>query len=130
MDCLRHIAGAIDDASISRNDLASNHILSLALVFLLCVVGPFGFAQAPVLSKIDPPNWWTQLPDPVLLVQGEHLQETQFSIKNSDTTIDLVRTSPNGHWAFLKLGIKAAKPGSFLLEARNSAGATSFPYTL
>jgi len=130
MNCSCHAADAIDGSSTKRKHLPSNHMLSFVLVSLLCVVGPFGLAQAPVLSKIDPPNWWTQLPDPVLLVQGEHLQGTHFSIKNSNTTIDLVRTSPNGHWAFLKLGIKSAKPGSFLLEARNSAGATSFPYTL
>jgi neopullulanase len=130
MDCSPHIAGGIDDSSIRGKHLTWSHLLLLALVFLLCIVGRFGFAQAPVLSKIDPPNWWTELPDPVLLVQGEHLQATQFFIKNSDTTIDVVRTSPNGRWAFLKLGIKSAKPGSFLLEARNSAGATSIPYTL
>src|ERR1700727_1392090 len=125
MDCSCHAADAIAGSLTKRKHLPSNHMLSFVLVSLLCVVGPFGLAQAPVLSKIDPPNWWTQLPDPVLLVQGEHLQGTQFSIKNSNTTIDIVLTSPNGHWAFLKLGIKSAKPGSFLLEARNSAGATS-----
>ncbi len=130
MGCSRHTADTIVDSFAGRKHLRSNHRLSLAVVVLLCVVGPFGLAQAPVLSKIDPPNWWTELPDPVLLVQGEHLEGAQFSIKNSDMPIDLVRTSPNGHWTFLKLGTKSVKPGSFLLEARNSAGASSISYTL
>ena len=28
-------------------------------------------AQAPRITKIDPPNWWVGLPDPMLLVYGE-----------------------------------------------------------
>jgi hypothetical protein len=78
MDCSCHAADAIDGSLTRRKHLPSNHMLSLVLVSLLCVVGPFGLAQAPVLSKIDPPNWWTELPDPVLLVQGEHLEGARF----------------------------------------------------
>ena len=39
-----------------------------ALVLLLSLLST-GWAQAPVISKVEPPNWWVGLPhDPLLLL--------------------------------------------------------------
>lgn len=105
-------------------------LLCLAIFFFLCAVGPYASAQAPVFSKVDPPNWWTNLPDPVLLVRGEHLRGTRFTVHHTKASIKNVQISANGHWAFLHLSIGAASPGTFTLEARNTDGTTTTPYTL
>ena len=119
MDCLRHTADTIVDSLTRRKHLPSNHIRSLALVFLLSCRGTVRLAQAPVLSKIDPPNWWG--------VQGEHLEGARFSIRNSDTPLTWYVPLPMAIGAFLKLGTESAKPGSFLLEAQNCTAVRQSP---
>jgi hypothetical protein len=56
---------------------ASLKLLVCAILFALIAVSPTGaLAQsgaAPTITKIDPPNWWVSLPDPMLLVRGENL---------------------------------------------------------
>ena len=49
-----------------------NTYRSLVLLFLFAAATQL-FAEKPVIDKIDPPGWWTQLPDPMLLVHGQGL---------------------------------------------------------
>jgi len=34
----------------------------------------------PVIDKIDPPNWWADMPSPMLLIHGEHLSGARISV--------------------------------------------------
>ena len=50
----------------------------------------------PCVLQIDPPNWWTTMPAPMLLLKGEHLAQASFSF--SDSALHLAKTiiSSNG----------------------------------
>lgn len=105
----------------------------LAALFAIQVLAVFGCAAQsakPVITKIDPPNWFTHVPDSLLLVHGEHLENTQFSIQSADARISKTTISPNGHWAFLTFVTNEATPGKLEIVATNPLGSTSVPYEL
>jgi hypothetical protein len=104
--------------------------IALIICSLFCLFGSYAYAQTPVISKVDPPNWWTKLTDPLLLIRGENLQGASFTLHGTKASIRKVQISPNGHWAFLQLSVGNAAPGNFTLEARNSAGVARSPYSL
>jgi len=89
-----------------------------------------GNAQAPHINKIDPPNWWVQFPDPMLLVQGEGLSGAQFQISGNGVTVERTQISDNGHWAFLWLDTKAAAPQTLSITAKNASGEAQARYLL
>jgi neopullulanase len=87
-------------------------------------------AQKPVITKIDPPNWFTELPDSLLLVHGEHLEKTTFAVQGGDARITQATISPNGHWAFLTFATRDARPGAMEIVATNPKGSAVEPYVL
>ncbi len=87
-------------------------------------------AQAPRIDKIDPPGWWTQMPDPMLLVYGEHLSGANFSIAGNGVQLTRSQTSDNGHWAFLWLRTSRASAQTVTIGARNTAGIARQPFDL
>ncbi|MGA2250285.1 alpha-amylase family glycosyl hydrolase [Terracidiphilus sp.] len=101
--------------------------LFLATLFLASI----SFAQSakPVITKIDPPNWFAGLPTSLLLIHGEHLENTTFSIHGAKAHITETTISPNGHWAFVHLD-PGKKPASIQLIAANPHGITTTPYIL
>ncbi len=101
----------------------------ISVLVLLIFISPV-LCQKPVVSKIDPPNWWIGLPDPMLLVYGEHLDGASFSLGDSKATVSKIQVSANGHWAFLRLEKHAAGSGSLLLTVMNDKGSVSVPYEL
>jgi glycosidase len=106
-------------------------LLAVGLVVqLLCVTGGLAQSAKPVITKIDPPNWFTQLPDSLLLVHGENLENTTFTVRHTDASITKTTISPNGHWAFLTFVTKSAHPGTVEILATNPRGSTSVSYML
>ncbi|HWZ51441.1 MAG TPA: alpha-amylase family glycosyl hydrolase [Granulicella sp.] len=114
----------------------------LRLVLLSCFLGVLQPANAqqsapstaaagnaPVITKIDPPNWWATMPKPMLLIGGQHLEGAKFSL--SDPTLRLERThvSENGHWAELWLAGAPAKPETIQITVQAPGGRVSQPYT-
>ena len=97
---------------------------------LLCVTACLAQSAKPVISKIDPPNWFTQLPDSLLLVHGENLENTTFTVRHTDASITKTTISPNGHWAFLTFVTKSAHPGKVEIMATNPRGTTKVSYVL
>lgn len=95
-------------------------------------------AQQPSIQKVDPPNWFIGLPNPMLLIKGEHLQSananTTFSgVRVSHLQGQLTATSANGgDYLFVWLEIAAdAKPGSAPITISTPSGSTTlnFPIT-
>jgi glycosidase len=84
----------------------------------------------PVITKIDPPNWFTHVPDSLLLVHGEHLENTRFTAHGHGARIAAASSSKNGHWAFLTLVTKSARAGQVKIVAANARGKTQFAYQL
>jgi glycosidase len=101
----------------------------LTLSVLLAVALPLA-AQQPTMDKIDPPNWWTGLPDPMLLVRGENLQQAQFTIVGKGTKLIRTQTSDNGHWAFLSLDIHSAAAQTLSINVTNNRGHSTRSFVL
>ncbi|GGG66225.1 alpha-amylase family glycosyl hydrolase [Edaphobacter dinghuensis] len=107
------------------------------LVFAVLSIHGFGSAQeplqhkaqAPIMIKVDPPNWWAAMPKPMLLVRGEHLEGAQFHVSDKALLIQKTHISKNGHWAELWLNASPAKPETISVVARNAAGNATFPFT-
>ena len=88
------------------------------------------WAQGPLIDKIDPPGWWVGLPEPMLLVHGEHLNGANFSLAGKGVLLARTRASANGHWAFLWLHTRAAAAQTIKIAAGNSAGTAQRPFVL
>jgi neopullulanase len=110
-------------------------VLALALT---CGVLPAGtFAQsaapatassAPVVSKVEPPNWWIGLtPEVMLLVSGRHLEATHVLCNLPTLKVSRTQSSGNGDYLFVWLKIAAdARSGTAICRITTDAGATTF----
>ena len=105
-------------------------VLCILFASLLLFSPVAALAERPTITKIDPPNWWTGMPSPMLLIHGEHLIDCVFKLRNTSASITKQSVSENGHWAFLDISTDSATPGAFLIEARNADGVATGSYTL
>ncbi|HEV2133515.1 MAG TPA: alpha-amylase family glycosyl hydrolase [Terracidiphilus sp.] len=109
-------------------------LTAASFIFLACGVPGFGQTArpcaettgAPCIDKIDPPNWWVGMPDPMLLVHGSGLRGAHFTLRGTGVAIQRTQVSTNGHWAFLWLA--TAHAASQTLEI--SVGSAHAAYTL
>lgn len=96
------------------------------LAFVLAVL-TFGFAAGPpVVSKVDPPNWWTGFVSPVtLLLYGENMAGASVSASYAGVRVQNVEAQPDGKHVFVTLAIASnAKPGSVSLAIKTVEGST------
>lgn len=88
-------------------------------------------AQAPPsITKVDPPNWFADMPSPMLLIKGIGLEGATFTSSAAAARITRTMTSPNGHWAIVWIDTHSAHPGVCHFAAHTPAGSASFAYTL
>lgn len=85
--------------------------------------------SAPAIQKIDPPNWWVQMPAPMLLVRGEGFTDATFSLSDGALDIDKVVVSENGHWAQLWLAASPAQPETVTLRVSRGGREAEAKYT-
>ena len=92
----------------------------LSLPGLAAPVGP------PQISKVEPPNWWTDFVSPVMvLLYGENLSDAKISVSYPGVKIEKTQLQPDGKHAFVWLSIaKNAKPGNVTLTVKTATGAT------
>jgi neopullulanase len=76
----------------------------------------------PVIEKIDPPDWWTQFPSPMLLIHGQGLGDARFIVTGKGVALTRTQISANGHWAFLWLDTQSASPQTLTIVAKNGKG--------
>jgi len=100
-----------------------------SLVFLAAALTPL-FAQGPTIESIDPPDWFIQLPDPMLLLHGSEFAGARFAVHSLGVTITRTQVSSNGHWAFLWLNTATAGPQILRISATNSQGSVSRSWRL
>jgi glycosidase len=86
--------------------------------------------QAPSIDKIDPPGWFIGLPDLMLLVHGEGLNQASFTLNGKGVTLERAQPSENGHWAFLWLIIGTAMPQTLWVTAKNNQGQVRHAFQL
>ncbi len=83
--------------------------------------------QAPVVRKMDPPNWWVHYtPELTLLLTGENLKGARVESLANGVSVVGAEASGNGHYLFvnLKLGTDL-QPGSVPLQVTATAGSTT-----
>lgn len=84
-------------------------------------------AQTPQISKVEPPNWWTNFVSPVMvLLYGENLSDAKISVTYPGVKIQKTQVQPDGKHAFVWLSIaNNAKAGSVNLNVKTASGATT-----
>ena len=103
------------------------------LALLLCLAAVWAKAQQSQtlrIDKIDPPDWWTGLPSPMLLIHGQGLDQAEFKVEGKAVSIAKSQVSANGHWAFLWLDTARAAPQTLTITAALPNGQTKVPFTL
>ncbi len=97
---------------------------------LLCVAAVA--SDAPRVTKVDPPNWWTRFtPEVMLLLSGQNL--SQASVSTSSPGITVTRTQPGAsdHYLFVWLTVNSsAAAGPVSLQVRSSSGGTEIKFPL
>jgi neopullulanase len=88
-------------------------------------------AQAPVIEKVDPPNWWGQHTiNPVrVLIRGKNLGGATLVCPK----LQCARVTVNaaGTYAFVDVTIpRAARAGSYPLTLRTAGGTAPVPFTV
>jgi glycosidase len=107
--------------------LPTNRSRALRLLLLACFLS-LGFisgaGQSPPAShvaKMEPPNWWIGLPDPMLLLTGENLAGARVSTPTRGVRVLHTRDGLSAHYLFVWLAIAPdASPGSIRLEVSGS----------
>ncbi len=96
-------------------------IACVSALILTCRGGALA-EDKPAIVNIDPPEWFVQLGDPMLLVQGTGLAQAHFHVAGKGVTLGRSQVSANGHWAFLWLKTEAAAPQTVTITAETDAG--------
>lgn len=101
-------------------------------VLLCLLMSSFVAGQAPVIRKLDPPNWWTHFtPDLTLLLTGENLGGARVESATKGITVVGADASANGHYLFVRLKLSSAvRAGNADLRVRTAGGSSmvSFPF--
>ena len=84
----------------------------------------------PCVYKVDPPNWWTQMPSPMLLLYGRNLGGARIAVSGSSASLTRTQFSANGHYAFLWLNTRSAVSGTLAIRVSTATGSTVVPFHL
>ena len=84
----------------------------------------------PTIQQTDPPNWWSGLPNPMLLIRGKNLSGARVRTSAQGIVVQRTRVSANGDWLFVWLDISSAPPQHFNLLVRTPDGSVRLPYEL
>jgi neopullulanase len=87
-------------------------------------------SPAPCVDKIDPPNWWIDLPSPMLLLHGDRLTGAKFSVSGDGVSLTKSEISANGHYAFLWLATAKAHAESLQIHITIQSGSVTIPFSL
>src|SRR5690242_12488656 len=89
-------------------------------------------AAAPVVTKVEPPNWWVRLtPDLMLLLSGRNLQATDFDCNLPQITVQRTQSTHGGDYLFVWLKFGAdLQSGTAVCRVTTAQGSTSFELPL
>lgn len=89
-------------------------------------------ANAPVITKVEPPNWWVGLTTDVLvLLSGKNLQATHAQCNLPEVVVSRTQSSANGDYLFVWLTFAPQlKSGTAVCRIVTPRGNTSFEFPL
>jgi glycosidase len=88
--------------------------------------------NAPVIKKVEPPNWWIGLTQDVLvLLRGKNLQATHANCNLAEVLVSRTMSSGNGDYLFAWLKLQPAlKSGTAVCRITTPNGQTSFEFPI
>lgn len=99
------------------------------VIALLLASFSLGAWASPVVKKVDPPNWWAGLPNPMLLISGEDFGGA--SVKASaGAGIRKVEVESTGHYIFVWPDFAKSKPGRIIFTVTTPRGSTEISFEL
>lgn len=103
-----------------------------AILFLVLLTSRVYAFQAPQVSKVEPPNWWTGFVSPVMvLLYGENLSDAKITVAHPGVKIEKTQLQPDGKHAFVWLSFaKTAKPSDVTLTLNTPSGKSTATLTL
>jgi glycosidase len=89
-------------------------------------------AQAPLVRKVEPPNWWLNYtPTLTLLLTGENLSGARVESPSGNVNVLGAEASANGHYLFVHLQLDSSlHAGTVPLHLITTAGSTTVPLPL
>ncbi len=110
----------------------------LTLFALVSCGGVRAFAQtpadpnAPVVKKMEPPNWWLGLTQEVMiLLSGRNLQATHAQCNLPEVVVSRTQSSANGDYLFVWLKFSPElKSGTAVCRLTTAKGETSFEFPI
>ncbi|MGH9509092.1 MAG: alpha-amylase family glycosyl hydrolase [Terriglobales bacterium] len=100
-------------------------VLGRLWTFLL-LASTLALASPPVVRKVEPPNWWIGLRDPMLLIAGENLSNATVRVTYPGVRVLRSEPAANGRYLFVWLKIlPTARPGRVALSIRTPESSTS-----
>jgi neopullulanase len=119
---------------------------SLLFFLLLCAIGALSFTaplcaaprqvagadDAPLVTKVEPPNWWLKLtPELMVLLSGQHLEATGVSCNLPKLVVERTQATAGGSYLFVWLKLEPELgSGTAVCRITTPAGATSFELPL
>jgi glycosidase len=89
-------------------------------------------ANAPAVTKVEPPSWWINLtPEVMLLLSGHYLEATHVVCNLPSVLVERTQASAGGDYLFvwIKIGSET-KSGTAVCRIKTPIGATSFELPL
>lgn len=88
--------------------------------------------NAPIVKKVEPPNWWVGLSEDVLvLLSGKNLQATHASCNLNEVMVSRTQSSANGDYLFVWLKLlPELKNGTAVCRITTANGQTSFEFPI
>jgi neopullulanase len=89
-------------------------------------------ANAPAVTKVEPPNWWVGLtPDVMVLLSGKNLQATHAQCNLSEVIVSRTQSSAKGNYLFVWLKLSPQlKSGTAVCRIVTPRGGTSFEFPI
>ena len=117
--------------SVMAGRMILRRLLAFAFSGFVSVVAAVAQPTEPrvAIQKIDPPNWWIEMPAPMLLVRGEGLSGARFSLSDPGLRIGKTVISDNGHWAQLWLTKTAGQPEVVTIRASRGGESAEAKYS-
>jgi glycosidase len=94
-----------------------------ALVLILALHATGQQSAGPVVTKVEPPQWWIGFPNPMVMLTGENLQGAKVTTSSPSVRVARTMEGRNGHYLFVWLDIaKIASPEKIILQVSTSQG--------
>ncbi|MCU1255296.1 MAG: alpha amylase [Candidatus Angelobacter sp.] len=98
--------------------------LSCAAFVLAIALHATGQQSAgPLVTKVEPPQWWIGFPNPMVMLTGENLQSAKVTTSSPSVRIARTMDGRNGRYLFVWLDInKNASPEEINLQVSTAQG--------